>query len=109
MRISDWSSDVCSSDLLQHIVVADLGIDIAAELVARLDRREQHRAAGAAFTEQRSLRALQHLYTGQVIDLKILDCRIYVLADAAKRNIVEIGHNAGIAADRKRRRLNSRL
>src|SRR3546814_11883375 len=71
---------------LQHIVVADLGIDIAAELVARLDRREQHRAAGAAFTEQRSLRALQHLYTGQVIDLKILDCRIYVLADAAKRD-----------------------
>src|SRR3546814_12082215 len=54
MRISDWSSDVCSSDL--------------------------------------------HLYTGQVIDLKILDCRIYVLADTAKRNVVEIGHNAGIAA-----------
>src|SRR3546814_4638820 len=45
MRISDWSSDVCSSDLL-----------------------------------------------------KILDCRIYVLADTAKRNVVEIGHNAGIAA-----------
>src|SRR3546814_10036303 len=44
---------------LQHIVVADLGIDIAAELVARLDRREQHRAAGAAFTEQRPLRALR--------------------------------------------------
>src|SRR3546814_9026042 len=54
MRISDWSSDVCSSDL--------------------------------------------HLYTGQVIDLKILDCRIYVLADTAKRNVVEIDHNAGIAA-----------
>src|SRR3546814_10499306 len=33
-----------------------------------------------------------------VIDLKILDCRIYVLADTAKRNVVEIGHNAGIAA-----------
>src|SRR3546814_13372194 len=55
---------------LQHIVVADLGIDIAADLVARLDRREQHRAAGAALTEQRPLRALQHLYPGQVIALK---------------------------------------
>src|SRR3546814_16394501 len=77
MRISDWSS-TCALPIF--------------------DRREQHRAAGAAFTEQRPLRALQHLYTGQVIDLKILDCRIYVLADTAKRNVVEIGHNAGIAA-----------
>src|SRR3546814_15273534 len=29
MRISDWSSDVCSSDLIDRDVAGDLGIDVS--------------------------------------------------------------------------------
>src|SRR3546814_15315390 len=50
---------------LQPIVVADLGIDIAAALVARLIRRGKPRASVATFTDPRPLSALAPLYTGQ--------------------------------------------
>src|SRR3546814_12389410 len=40
MRISDWSSDVCSSDLLRFDVVASsLADDVKARLLERSDRR----------------------------------------------------------------------
>src|SRR3546814_12975381 len=57
MRISDWSSDVCSSDLEGglHVVAADVeawnrgalrvqhpGMDVGAEAAAGAERRRQH-------------------------------------------------------------------
>src|SRR3546814_3650207 len=35
MRISDWSSDVCSSDLQQGEVALEVGADLVAEVVGR--------------------------------------------------------------------------
>src|SRR3546814_7940092 len=45
MRISDWSSDVCSSDLIGHTQV-EHPLLVGGEIIAvGLERREQHRAA----------------------------------------------------------------
>src|SRR3546814_1340602 len=48
MRISDWSSDVCSSDLLRHLVHAPLGLGVRAcrdsprrAEASAIDRRRQ--------------------------------------------------------------------
>src|SRR3546814_13686941 len=55
MRISDWSSDVCSSDLLDHITSSGLGLDDTSMFEAnsfatsQLIRRRQ--AASSAFSE----------------------------------------------------------
>src|SRR3546814_5924246 len=56
MRISDWSSDVCSSDLLErrraagHRLVDDLSVRAGREagLARGPDHRPAHRAAGRA-------------------------------------------------------------
>src|SRR3546814_12002207 len=83
VRISDWSSDVCSSDLdaqrhpvgdqwdvdraFQRAVVkaAISAFDIAAQIVGRRLRADQHRAAQRVAAEQRALWALQHLEIGR--------------------------------------------
>src|SRR3546814_7213447 len=45
MRISDWSSDVCSSDLIGHTQV-EHPLLVGGEIIAvGLERREHHRAA----------------------------------------------------------------
>src|SRR3546814_3591392 len=44
MRISDWSSDVCSSDLIRAVVVADLHLHVAHRAAAVDDRAIAHRA-----------------------------------------------------------------
>src|SRR3546814_4782679 len=48
MRISDWSSDVCSSDLLDREIVAVLGVDAVRRILAgqRVGRAEDD---GVAF------------------------------------------------------------
>src|SRR3546814_16535101 len=51
MRISDWSSDVCSSDLLGKARLADAGMDDASLLGAELDL-----AAFGAFNRFRDVR-----------------------------------------------------
>src|SRR3546814_6111164 len=76
MRISDWSSDVCSSDLrdfrddlLQH-VGGDGGDHVGVD-IARRDR--VHRDPGArAFLRQRLGEAVDARFGGGVIDLAIL-------------------------------------
>src|SRR3546814_12128417 len=40
MRISDWSSDVCSSDLCDLVPVVDHGMDVPRVVLA--ERRRQH-------------------------------------------------------------------
>src|SRR3546814_1678043 len=48
MRISDWSSDVCSSDLAEDDIVDALGVD-----AAFLDKRADHGGAEIARGERR--------------------------------------------------------
>src|SRR3546814_2337014 len=67
MRISDWSSDVCSSDLMQHrqqaradqafVGIASAGREVVLDdvVVGNTERRQEHRAdeAGAVRSEER--------------------------------------------------------
>src|SRR3546814_393938 len=60
MRISDWSSDVCSSDLAQP---AQFSKKISIELVGGLSGDDVDDAADGIFSVERSLRATQHFDT----------------------------------------------
>src|SRR3546814_1860122 len=80
MRISDWSSDVCSSDLQRHLIVHDWDVycaldsfivevavgqsAIAAEIIVRSPRGHEHCPANGIPAEQGALRSLQHLNIG---------------------------------------------
>src|SRR3546814_1004303 len=64
MRISDWSSDVCSSDLCQHrdIAVAERGFAIARLVVLRmrqLERRIEQRGIGRAVVATQRTESLE--------------------------------------------------
>src|SRR3546814_3366760 len=67
MRISDWSSDVCSSDLLQgeHVLVPVTPGFIAAQVVAGAEKAEiddRHLPAGETASSPRSEDAfVEHL------------------------------------------------
>src|SRR3546814_17038312 len=66
MRISDWSSDVCSSDLVQHLENArvaghDLAIEDAVQQQARLVRHLQ-RLAGVAHGAAQRARAQRNAF-----------------------------------------------
>src|SRR3546814_7004985 len=56
MRISDWSSDVCSSDLIAPQPIGNRAVDVAAvENLARIDpRRDEDGAARAAELDRRA-------------------------------------------------------
>src|SRR3546814_8380912 len=69
MRISDWSSDVCSSDLIE----ARLREDSGAERLTTIDRRlvrdmDENRIVGASDSDpfQQSLRAARLQKLGQL-------------------------------------------
>src|SRR3546814_17298724 len=64
MRISDWSSDVCSSDLKAGVAVVDLMTGMYATV-----------AILAALFERRSSGLGQH------IDMALLDCQVAMLAN----------------------------
>src|SRR3546814_17373232 len=67
MRISDWSSDVCSSDLARHLHVAQLGIEFAENV--RAPRVQQTRRS-----EMTSLPVSEDQITGMdVIELVDLE------------------------------------
>src|SRR3546814_681145 len=51
MRISDWSSDVCSSDLLMRAHAADLATILTAEMGKPYAEAEAEIAYGASFIE----------------------------------------------------------
>src|SRR3546814_2580133 len=57
MRISDWSSDVCSSDLHQRGALADAQVNVGFDLVAvcAVDQRTHVRVALAARAEAQRL------------------------------------------------------
>src|SRR3546814_4924020 len=65
MRISDWSSDVCSSDLLLHAGfdrLRDLGVDVAEALHAGrpVHRYRQARVGNAKLARERCFRHAGH-------------------------------------------------
>src|SRR3546814_9200022 len=101
MRISDWSSDVCSSDLLvalpaQHLVLAMLG-GVVAEHV--------HRAQDAALGILDGLDADQR---GEARAVVAFDDDLLVAPGAAAGE--PCGHGAAVVrhgADRQSKRLNS--
>src|SRR3546814_20498605 len=66
MRISDWSSDVCSSDLVEA-TVGDIASSF--ERFRRLRSDEVDRAAGRVLPEQRTLRPLEDLDAFEIISL----------------------------------------
>src|SRR3546814_13981155 len=63
MRISDWSSDVCSSDLFEMRLpaVEERREETLEMAIHRLDRREQPRAALAIEAADRDAEAVQRL------------------------------------------------
>src|SRR3546814_18185304 len=78
MRISDWSSDVCSSDLLLALVVAQAGAVLGRDdQRGRADRLlvgifERHLALGVGLEEQRLARmaVLGHPFEERVCIIK---------------------------------------
>src|SRR3546814_11144352 len=69
MRISDWSSDVCSSDLFQRAVIkpAIFTFDVTAKLIVRRFWLNDDSAADGIAHKQRLLRPLQPLNARNVI------------------------------------------
>src|SRR3546814_9548627 len=61
MRISDWSSDVCSSDLLGLVL----------EVISRVACDDTDRTAHRIAPEERSLRPFQHLDALQVEKIRV--------------------------------------
>src|SRR3546814_16498317 len=60
MRISDWSSDVCSSDLILFTLLLTLAADLASNYVRALLRGDATRAAsGVPQAHRASVRALR--------------------------------------------------
>src|SRR3546814_15870138 len=66
MRISDWSSDVCSSDLQRHVdghlVAVEIGVERRADERVELDRLalDQHRLERLAAETVERRRAVEH-------------------------------------------------
>src|SRR3546814_16367270 len=59
MRISDWSSDVCSSDLLDHIVQAVFAATTLAQLMIEIGQ-QRHRARGPWPTGVTGMQVFDH-------------------------------------------------
>src|SRR3546814_9200256 len=72
MRISDWSSDVCSSDLievqLRGIVVAIAGRCVDADVVARVLRYDVDQTTSGVAAIQRALRAFENLNSLDIVE-----------------------------------------
>src|SRR3546814_2544879 len=117
MRISDWSSDVCSSDLLFGIEIDNRPAYTAAGVVdhdfgyadPRLDRSEQVcHARRIGGIDRESLRSG---FRGQVLELVDIARRHRDLEPGvrqlARQRSADAGTGAHDKGDRKRTRLNS--
>src|SRR3546814_3421489 len=75
MRISDWSSDVCSSDLFADLVGVDLDGDQARREVGKLRARRGQRTGHLAEDVQAALLGLGqrdlHDFLGDALDLDV--------------------------------------
>src|SRR3546814_10842734 len=99
MRISDWSSDVCSSDLLQHLLIGDfidlprlrndawiggvdavdIGEDVAAVGVQCGGERNRRRIGTAAAERRDPVSRRQSLKAGDHRDLPLIETSDQVL------------------------------
>src|SRR3546814_20841467 len=107
MRISDWSSDVCSSDLCDFGVDAAFGLvptapAARARVIARLDLRRARRAAdrGVTFGLQRVARQVVRLEIGvehlaRPVDRKSVGSgkRVSVRGDLGGRRVINKQNN----------------
>src|SRR3546814_5882804 len=98
MRISDWSSDVCSSDLIGIILRLDLALDAALAEIERAQRPDLDRAGDAALDEVRLL---------GLIDLDIVDQLRRELVEVDRAVAAAVGRITAVEGDRKSTRLNS--
>src|SRR3546814_4048077 len=101
MRMSDWSSDVCSSDLLDHDI--DENLEQRAYVIAR-----QVRAALAFLHEQSQLLERQlgrvRMYRRYRTGMTAVD----VAQIEERRPVAQLLEQDAIGPDRKSTRLNSR-
>src|SRR3546814_16755896 len=75
MRISDWSSDVCSSDLPREVIKAAIGYNAAAVIMSH------NHPSGQTEPSQADIALTRHLKEGlALIDVRVLD-HIIVAAD----------------------------
>src|SRR3546814_1498113 len=120
MRISDWSSDVCSSDLWRidrRAVVPciaaiarirlELGVVLEVEIVElRLLRHVSNQAVESGAAKQRALRAFQYFQRRHVERVRV---KLHLGTTRIREwNVAEQRTSRGIGAppDRKRPRLN---
>src|SRR3546814_9677962 len=109
MRISDWSSDVCSSDLSGIIeAVVDLAVDARHAGIERADRLIGMEAVGDALHIHFALdaRIERHLEQAIAVGVVALEGQRDFLADLQLARIELVGQRAD-RGDRKSPRLNS--
>src|SRR3546814_6797280 len=83
MRISDWSSDVCSSDLQVHLQVADVGV-----LDVHADRSTGRGVAAAAGHRDRAV------HRGVVVDRVVAAVAVRLRVATAATTGVVVTHDA---------------
>src|SRR3546814_6131808 len=90
MRISDWSSDVCASDLLQFPIIEPpvCTLNIATQIIDWGLWTDQHRAAQGIASEESALWSFENLYAGKIKGRNIG-------TEGRQRNIGEICDDAG--------------
>src|SRR3546814_4729337 len=103
MRISDWSSDVCSSDLRCTAEHEHVGVAVIAEIAVEIVPQHAGLAIGAANHHQRAAGR------GERRDCSVKD---FLVAVAATVRFVEqerylVDHKRADCQDRKSTRLNS--
>src|SRR3546814_16529601 len=94
MRISDWSSDVCSSDLHVHVRCLERALDDAAE-AGRAGRRHRGLARGRGLEKQVLADGVEARLVGEIGQLE--------LADAHRRHLaVEVAVDLAALVHRER-------
>src|SRR3546814_19070123 len=92
MRISDWSSDVCSSDLIADRIVPVDGDRARRRRHDAADDADQRRLARAVGAEQRENLAA---FDVEIDRLQRAEATVIGLADARDRRDREIGRASG--------------
>src|SRR3546814_5154103 len=107
MRISDWSSDVCSSDLSQGDSVRHRLIDIDAEMSSLLERPPTVRFGGAVDhlvggdLAEDCVAVARELLSNSVRHSGSDDITLEVVVDGSSLTVMVQDGGAGIASDRR--------